>query len=184
MAVVVCLLRGVNVGGHNLIRMNALRALCTSLDLTNVQTYVQSGNILFQTSEQKLDRVSKRIAGAIEETFNLRCEVIVRTLGELRSVIERNPFAGRQGLEPAKLLVNFLASDPGPEAQRKVLQIETGPEEVRLDGREMYIYFPNGMGRSKLPWSALDRVLATPATGRNWNTVNKLVELGTQMETG
>jgi uncharacterized protein (DUF1697 family) len=177
MPVVISLLRGVNVGGHNKIKMEALRALYESIGLRNPQTYVQSGNVVFSTKDTDLAQLAKRIENAIERSFGFRPAVIVRTLSELRDVVARNPFAARNGIEPSKLLVNFLPIDPGQEARDKVLMINTDPEELRIDGRELYIYFPNGMARPKLSFAVIDRALKTSGTGRNWNSVMKLLEM-------
>jgi uncharacterized protein (DUF1697 family) len=100
----------------------------------------------------------------------------------MREVVARNPFAKRRGIEPGKLLVSFLASDPGEEALEKVRQMKCGPEELRIEGRELYIYFPNGMGQSKLPWAGLDKMLKTAVTGRNWNSVTKMLEMAEKLE--
>jgi uncharacterized protein (DUF1697 family) len=182
MTVMIAMLRGVNVGGHNIIKMDALRALCESLGLRGVQTYVQSGNIVFKTPERDPLRVAGKIQKGIEKQFGFNPHVIVRSAPELRDVIARNPFAKRRGIDPRKLLVSFLAVDPGAEIRAAVLAIKTEPEELRMDGRELYIYFPNGMGRPKMSWSVLERTLKTPGTGRNWNSVTKLLELAEKLE--
>lgn len=182
MGVVISLLRGVNVGGHHKIKMDALRALYESLELQDPQTYIQSGNVVFRTRERNMVRVAKRIEDGIEQQFGFRPAVMARTSSELSEVIAKNPFANRRDFEPSKLLVDFLAADPGSEARDKVLQIKAEPEELRAMGRELYIYFPNGMGRSKLPWAAIDKAVKTPGTCRNWNTVNKLLEIAEKME--
>jgi uncharacterized protein (DUF1697 family) len=108
---------------------------------------------------------------------------MLRTVAELQQVVARNPFAKRSGIEPGKLLVNFLAADPGKEAREKALAIKIGPEEMHLIGREAYIYFPNGQGRSKFPWAAIERTLGTSGTGRNWNSVTKMLEMTEKLET-
>jgi uncharacterized protein (DUF1697 family) len=182
MPVIVSMLRGVNVGGHNRIKMDALRALYESLELRDPQTYVQSGNVVFRTDKRDLVALAKRIEDAIEEEFGFRPAVILRTTSELRDAIARNPFAKRTGIEPGKLLVNFLASDPGREVRDAVLSLKTDPEELRMDGRELYIYFPNGMARPKMSWAFVERMLKTPGTGRNWNSVNKLLEMAERLE--
>jgi uncharacterized protein (DUF1697 family) len=182
MPVIICMLRGVNVGGHNKIKMDALKALCVSLKLKDPQTYVQSGNVIFKTDEKDIAKLAKRIQDAIDKKIGFRPVVILRTVGELRDVIARNPFAKRSGIEPGKLLVNFLAADPGKEAREKTLAIKVGPEEMHLIGREAYIYFPNGQGRSKFPWPAIERALGTSGTGRNWNSVTKMLEMAEKME--
>jgi len=183
MPVIVSMLRGVNVGGHNKIKMDALRELCASLKLRDPQTYVQSGNVVFVAEDRDLVPLARRIEQAIERKFGFRPDVILRTAAELRDAIARNPFASRSGIEPSKLLVTFLASHPSAEARKKVLAIKTDPEELRIDGRELYTYFPNGMGRPKLSWPMVERTLAISGTGRNWNTVTKLLEMAESLET-
>ena len=152
MPVVICLLRGVNVGGHNKIKMDALRALFESLNLREAQSYVQSGNIVFRTGEQDLSDLASRIELAIEKTFGFRPGVILRTASELRDVVAKNPFAKRRDIEPAKLLVTFLAGEPAAEARSNLLKLKTDPEELHLHGREIYVHYPNGMSRTKIPW--------------------------------
>ena len=182
MPVLVSMLRGINVGGHNIIKMDALRELYASLKFENPQTYVQSGNVIFKSSESNVHKVAKRLQDAIEKKFKCRPEIILRTAEELRMVIKKNPFAKRPNIEPGKLLVSFLASDPGNQARETLRQQKFAPEEMHIATRELYIYFPNGMGKSKLPWSSLDKILHTPATGRNWNSVNKMLEMAEAME--
>jgi uncharacterized protein (DUF1697 family) len=182
MAVIISMLRGVNVGGHNVIKMEELRALYASLKLREVQTYVQSGNVIFKTDEQDVASLTKRVQGGVERKFGCTTDVICRTVAEMRDVIARNPFAKRRGIEPGKLLVDFLASDPGAEARANVLRIKIEPEELRIDGRELYIYFPNGQGQSKMSWAAVNKALGTPGTGRNWNSVVKMLEMAEKME--
>jgi uncharacterized protein (DUF1697 family) len=182
MTTVIAMLRGVNLGSHNRIKMDALRALCTSLKLRDAQTYVQSGNVVFRTSEQDLARLAKKIENGIERDFGFRTDVILRSSSEMRDVIGRNPFAKRSGIEPSRLLVLFLAGDPSPEASAKVRSIKADPEQLRMDGRELYIYFPNGIGRSKLSTASIERALKTAGTGRNWNSVTKMLEVAEQLE--
>jgi len=181
MPVVISLLRGVNVGGHNKIKMDALRDLYQSLGLRDPQTYVQSGNVVFRTKAKNIAPLTKQIEDAIERRFGFRPGVILRATGELRDVIARNPFAKRRELDASKLLVTFLAAAPSPEARGEVLKIKTGPEEVKIDGRELYVYFPDGIGRSKV-WPAIEKALKKSGTGRNWNTVTKLLEIAERLE--
>ncbi len=182
MPVIVSILRSVNVGGHNKIKMDALRELCEALELREVQTFIQSGNVVFKTRERNLDKLAKRIEDAIEKGFGFRPAVILRTPDELRDVLARNPFAKRRDLDPAKLAITFLAADPGPEACARVLAIPTAPEELHIDGRHLYTYYPNGMGRPKLNWAAVERALKTPGTARNLNSVIKLLEMAEKLE--
>jgi uncharacterized protein (DUF1697 family) len=181
MSVIIGLLRGVNLAGHNKIKMEDLRALCDSLGLHNSQTYVQSGNVVFSTRERNLARLASRIEDAIEKQAGFRPSVILRTPSDLRGVIARNPFATRRDLEPGKLIVTFLPADPAPEMRDAVRNLKTAPEEVRIHGREVYTYFPDGMGRSKLV-PVMEKILKKSGTGRNWNTVTKLLGMAEALE--
>ena len=182
MPVIISMLRGVNVGGHNKIKMDALRALYESLGLRDPQTYVQSGNVVFRTDKRDLTALARRIEDAIEKSFGFRPAVILRTAAEVRDALAKNPFAKRNGVEPSKLLVYFLPTDPGARIRDQVLKLKTEPEELRLDGRELYIYFPNGMARPKMSWAVLERTLTVRGTGRNWNSVTKLLEMAERLE--
>ena len=178
---VVALLRGVNLGGTNRVQMDALREMCEGLGLREPKTYLQSGNVVFGTAEQDLVRLGKRMEKAIEAEFGFRTDVILRTGAEMEHVVARNPFAKRRGIDPSKLLVTFLAGDPDPDAREQVRHMKADPEELYIDGREVYIYFPNGMARPKLSWVAIAKTLKTQGTGRNWNSVIKLLEMAQKM---
>lgn len=176
------MLRGVNLGPHRRMKMDALRTVYESLGLRDPLTYIQSGNIVFRTEKRDLSRLAAQIEDAVERSFGFRSEVIVRTTAEMRDVIARNPFAAREGIEPGKLLVDFLQSDPGPGAPDKIQSVKTACEELRFHGRELYIYYPEGAGRSKLSWPAIEKLLKTCGTARNWNTVVKLLEMAEKLE--
>lgn len=183
MPAIISLLRGVNVVGRNQIKMDELRTLYESLKFTGCQTYINSGNVVFCTRERNLIVLPERTEKAIERKFGFRPSVIHRTADELRDVFARNPFAKRRNIDPSKLLVGFLARDPAPDAVAKLRAINTGPEEIQFTPRELYIYFPNGVGRADLTWSMIDRIMKVPITGRNWNTVTKLLAMAEQLET-
>jgi uncharacterized protein (DUF1697 family) len=182
MAVIISLLRAVNLGPYNKVKMETLRALYETLGLRNVQTYVQSGNVVFKTDARDLARLRKKLENAIEKTFGFRTDAVLRSSADLKDIIRRNPFARRTGIEPGKLHVNFLANDACPEAHEKIPQIKAGREELHLDGRELYIYYPDGQGRSKLTPALLEKTLRTSGTARNWNTVTKLFEMAEKLE--
>jgi len=178
---VISLLRGVNLGPHRRMKMDALRKVYESAGLRDVQTHLQSGNVVFRTDERDIARLAKRIEKEIEKNFGFFSAVIVRTSAELKDVIRRNPFAERKAIDPSKLLVWFLAVDPGEEARDKVRAIKAEPEELYASGRELYIYFTNGLARPKLSFPAIDKALNTSGTGRNWNSVTKLLELAEKL---
>jgi uncharacterized protein (DUF1697 family) len=178
----VAMLRGVNLAGHQMIKMPALKTLCTSLGLRDVQTYIQSGNIIFREDKEDPSALARRLEAKIESEFGFRPAVIVRTASELRKVIAKNPLAGRAGIEPSRLLVVFMDSVPTKQAREKVLEIPCEPEELHIHGRELYIYYPNGMARPKIPVARLEKALQCSSTGRNLNTVNKLLAMAEALE--
>jgi uncharacterized protein (DUF1697 family) len=182
MPVIIAMLRGVNVGGHNKIKMEELRSLCKTLKLRDACTYVQSGNLIFRTEERDLEQLTERLQNAIKRKFGFRPDVVLRTASEMREVIGRNPFAKRRGVEPNRLLVTFLAGEPAAEAHEQARKLDTSPEELRMDRREVYIYYPNGMARPKVSWATIERILKTSGTGRNWNSVTKIVEIAERLE--
>jgi uncharacterized protein (DUF1697 family) len=180
MPAIVAMLRGVNVGPHNRIKMEDLRAVCGSLKLEKVQTYVQSGNVVFASSERNLDALAKNLEDALEKKFGFRPAVMLRTAADMRAVVKRNPFAKRD-FDPAKLAVMFLRSDLAAETRKQLEALNLGPEELKAFPRELYVYFPDGMGRSKLS-PAIDRIIKKTGTGRNWNSVMKLLEMAEALE--
>jgi uncharacterized protein (DUF1697 family) len=169
MTVFVALLRAINVGGTGTLSMKELSALCADLGLKRVRTYIQSGNVVFESllSEAAL---REKLEQALTKRMEKRVDVVVRTASELRSVVEANPFPDAP---PAKVAV-FFRSDPLPKGLLDNLVIPGG-EEVRPGRREIYVHYPNGMGRSKLRLSPSAGV----GTVRNMNTVAKLVAIAT-----
>lgn len=167
MATYIALLRAVNVGANGMLPMKGLADLCSELGFRQVRTYIRSGNVLFDADGTK-DVVRKTLEQALQEKMGRRIDVILRTPPELRSVLKSNPFPDAP---PAKVAVLFL-SDPLPAGLMDDVEGPAG-EEVRAGRREIYIYYPNGMGRSRLKLPALPG----PATARNVNTVAKLAEM-------
>ena len=182
MTVAISMLRAVNVGGHNCIKMESLRRMYESLGLRDAQTYIQSGNVVFKTAARDLGSVAKRIETTIERSCGFRPVVMVRSSSELREVIRKNPFVKRSGIELERLLILFLAAEPSLQARKNILGLKADPEELRVEGREVYAYLPNGFGRAKLSPALIEKTLKTPGTGRNWNTVIKLLEMAEKLE--
>ena len=182
MPVGIALLRAVNLGPHNRIKMEALRGICETLGCKHVQTLIQSGNLVFSTRERSLHKLAARIEEVIESQLGFRPAVITRTTADLRQVVAGNPFAGRSDIHPSKLLVTFLSAEPSEESRQKVLAMNTAPEELHLRGSEVYMYFPNGLGRPKTSAASIEKALKVPGTGRNWNVVTKLLALAEGLE--
>ena len=171
MTVYVALLRGINVGGNRKIPMAELRRIVAEAGGVDVQTYIQSGNVVFGHRSRSASRLGSDLQARIEATTGLEVPVVVRTRDDLSSVVAANPYAGA---EPTHLHVAFLATDPDLAAFDRIDRAAFLPEECVLADREIYLHLPDGMGRAKLP-AALGRVATV--TVRNWRTVTVLRDL-------
>jgi len=169
----VALLRGINVGGGNKLAMAGLRGLMADLGFEHVETYIQSGNVVF--SGDATD-AGEQIRTAIKETFGLAVSVVTRTAPDLHQLVATNPYDVNE-IEGRLLHVVFLADTPAPAAVACLDPDRSPPDEFHVIGREVYAHFPNGSGRSKLTIAYFERTLETTATMRNWNTVMKLVRM-------
>lgn len=172
MAVYIALLRGINVGGHHKIKMAELRDLFADLGFPDARTVLQSGNVVFE-SGANADAVRQVIESGIAARLGLDVQVILRTREQWREIIAAHPFTDKQLAEANKLLIAFLSDPPAPEGIEKLLEYE-GPELFEIIGQQVYIYYAEGMGRSKLDNAAIERRLKVSSSGRNWNTVQKL----------
>ncbi len=177
MTVFVSLFRGINVGGHHGVRMDELKDLHEALGLKDVFPYIQSGNVVFKSDDADVARLRRQIEDGFEERFGFHAEVFVRTSAELRVIIEKNPFQGQQSKESKWVVVLFLATRPDDSAQEDLLRTYVGPEEIFFTSEEVYIYYTNGIGRSKLSLSLMEKKLKTFGTARNWNTILQLQKL-------
>ncbi len=182
MPVIISMLRGVNVGAHNRIKMDALRALYESLGFEQPRTFIQSGNVIFRTKQKSTPQLAKKIQAAIGGKLGCSPEVILRSSEEMRQAIAANPFADRKGIDPAKLLITFLTAEPHADAKQKLSTLKPHPEEIHLIGREMYIYFPDGAGKSKLQWSQVEKMTKVQGTARNLNSVTKMLAIAEELE--
>ncbi len=171
MTVFVALLRAVNVGGTGSLPMAELKAICEGLGFSDVKTYIQSGNVLFRSDEAE-KTVEERLDEALGKTMGKRTGVMVRSRKELDKLAADAPFPKAK---PNFLLVYFLPEKPPGDALEKM--VAPDGEEAKLAGREIYVHYPNGSGRSKLKLPALK-----PGTSRNLNTVRKLAEMAAAME--
>ncbi len=177
MTTFVSLLRGINVGGHQAVRMDELKALHEALGFKDVITYIQSGNVVFTGNDADAAQLPTHIEDAFAQKFGFRVKVMVRTSAELREIIANNPFQNQPTKEPKWVVVLFLATRPERTALEDLQKTYAGPEELCLSGQELYTYYPNGIGRSKLTLPLIEKKLKTVATGRNWNTVLQLQRL-------
>jgi uncharacterized protein (DUF1697 family) len=174
----IALLRGVNVGGNTL-SMERLRAVCAELGVENARSYVQSGNVVFAATGSAA-RWATALEGKLASETRLAVTVIVRTAAEMAKIIAGNPFLPEKGIDPAKLHVTFLQQAPAKTAVKMLDSLNAGADRLELVGKEIYLHCPNGYGRTKLSNNALEKVLRTRATTRNWNTVNKLCQMSAE----
>lgn len=178
MPVAVALIRGINVGGRNMLPMDTLRTLCQACGMHDPRTFIQSGNVVFRCEKSALAGAAAKLEAAIEKKRGFRPSVVVRSLADLRRVLDNCPFDDLESIDPARLLVMFLAGKPGAGASRSIAALKAEPQRIALAGREAYLYFPDGAGRAKTPMSAIEKAIGVPGTCRNWTTVRKLVEMG------
>ncbi|MFT3739772.1 MAG: DUF1697 domain-containing protein [Breznakibacter sp.] len=180
----IALLRGVNVSGKNTIKMDTLRQTLTSKGFTNVQTYIQSGNVVFQSTSKDPYGLAKELGSQITSTFNLEVPVIVMPLYKLRSIVAENPFAGNEEKTVQYLHVTFLASPPDCTDLSKLRQKQLSNEEIALTKDALYLYCPHGYGNTKLHNANIEKHLHVTATTRNWNITQNILGLAQNIANG
>ena len=170
----VALLRAVNVGGRNKLPMAPLRAALEEAGFSNVSTVLQSGNVLLDADAPEAE-VARRVEKLIADEFGLQIGVVVRSAAELEEVASHNPFLAADAAgDPAALYVVFLADAPAPAAIALIDPDRSPPDVVVVSGREAYLSYTNGSGRTRLTLDYLERRLGTAGTTRNWRTVLRL----------
>jgi uncharacterized protein (DUF1697 family) len=175
MPVFAALLRGVNVGGRNLVSMAALADVCAEAGFTSVKTLLQSGNVVFRSTDGKA-AAARKLKQGIAGRFGFEPALFLRTGAELRAALAANPFPDAARDDPSHLLIHFIDGKPARRAAA-ALAAWPGPERAELRGTNLYLHYGLGMGRSKLTGAVLEKALGLPGTGRNWNTVGKLAAL-------
>ena len=176
MTTYVAMIRGINLGGRKRVAMGDLEALFTALGHADVTTYIQSGNVVFDSPATDGSELAAAIEERIARDLGHQVTAVIRTRDEMAEVVAGNPFTAR-GADPAALHVTFLAAEPDREAVGRLEVPDRGDDEFEVAGREVYLYCPQGYGRTKLDNAFWERRLKVPATTRNWRTVDKLVEL-------
>jgi uncharacterized protein (DUF1697 family) len=174
MPVYVALLRGINLGGHKIIKMEQLRASLEALGFEQVKTYIQSGNVVFRTTKISDKTLSKKIGERILSDFGHSVAVIVRSADEIKQAIANNPFLKNPAVDQTKLHVMFLSEPPAQSALEQLETLVGKPDEVRSLGKELYFYLPNGVAESVVIKKPIDRIVAVTTTMRNWKTTNAI----------
>ncbi|MDX2474592.1 MAG: DUF1697 domain-containing protein [Candidatus Krumholzibacteria bacterium] len=174
----ISLLRGINVSGQKKILMADLKRLYEGLGFTQVTTYIQSGNVVFETSDRRRKHLQNSIQSAIAAKYGFDVPVELRSRRDLQQVIANCPFAEVDLVaEGSRVAVVFLGDQPAASAVAKLAQHVHPPEKLVVMGREVYLHCPDGFGRTKLTNQMIEKKLGTVATARNWKTVLKLCEL-------
>lgn len=177
MAVYIALLRGVNVGGKAKVAMSDLRQLVSSLGFEDVRTLLQSGNVVFSASTRPQEALETLLEKETKRCLGLDTRYFLRAAAQWKAVVSGNPFPGEAKRDPGHLLATFLKAKPRAGAVRALEAAIVGSEYLRVAGREAYIVYPDGVGRSRLTNAVIEKKLETSATARNWNTVLKLAAL-------
>ena len=177
MSTYVAMLRGINVSGQKLIKMADLKAHMEELGFNNLQTYIQSGNMVFDLEQSSTQDLEKLIHSKILETYGFEVPVIVRTPDDLEEIIENNPFHREAQLDPRRVLVTFLSGLPSTDRVEELQKLDHSPEQWRLRNANIYFHAPNGYGKAKMNNNFFEKKLKVQATTRNWKTVNILAEM-------
>jgi uncharacterized protein (DUF1697 family) len=170
------LLKGINVGGKNKLPMQDLKDIFIRAGCTEVRTFIQSGNVIFNSSPDLVHQIAGRVSTAIQERFGYEVPVLLRSAGQLAGVVGNNPYV-KEGADTDSLHVIFLQAKPDPDRLARIDANWSAPDSFVLQGQEIYLRLPDGAARTKLTVNYFDSRLQTVCTGRNWNTVSKLVEL-------
>ena len=173
----ICLLRGINVSGKNKIKMDLLRQLFIETGFVGVQTYIQSGNVIFQSNLKTTLEISSLISEKIMEMFGFSVPILVLTVEELRNALKNNPFIADLTKDQAFLHLTFLSVVPEKTKIGKILEKQYSPDEFEWNGTVIYLYCPAGYGNTRLTNTFFENKLNVIATTRNWKTANELMKL-------
>jgi uncharacterized protein (DUF1697 family) len=177
MTTYIALLRAVNLGGKTQVAMSGLRDLLVTLGFEDARSLLQSGNLIFRSGTRSSAAIERLLENETEKRLQLRTAFLVRTAKEWEAVVADNPFRDEAKRDPGHLVVMALKDAPGAKAVKALQAAVAGPELIRAKGRQLYITYPNGIGRSRLTNRLIEDKLKTRGTGRNWNTVLKLAGL-------
>ncbi len=175
MTTLIALLRGINIGGNNPLPMKELSALLTGMGLRDVQTYIQSGNVVFRCDVKNRAALATKISAAIEAQHGFAPHVLLLDAAELRKAMAGNPYPEAEA-DPKSLSLLFLDEAPPHPDLKSLEAIRADSERFKLAGKVFYLHAPEGFGRSRLAARA-EKLLGVAASGRNWNTVCKLAQM-------
>jgi uncharacterized protein (DUF1697 family) len=171
-------LRGVNMTGHNSIKMTELAALYANLGFVRPETFIQSGNVIFSTKKEMVVKdIAVAIENAIHNTFGYDVPVMIRSVPEMRNILSSNPFLAEVNFDPAKMAVIFLHDDLTEHQIQKVADVDYPPDKFKIIGNEIYTFCPNGFGKTKLYTNFFENKMKVQGTARNWKTITTLLDL-------
>ena len=173
----ISLLRGINVSGQKTIRMADLKNLYDALGFSDVRTYVQSGNVVFAAANPDPAALAASIEAHIRQTFGFDVSVFIRSAQDFQGLLKANPFLNGRSEDPAKLHVTFVYAPPAATRLSALEKPAAGNDEFLVAGREIFLFCPDGYGRTKLSNTFFEKKLGVPATTRNWNTINALLQM-------
>jgi uncharacterized protein (DUF1697 family) len=174
----ISMLRGINVSGQKIIKMAELKVLYESLRLTNVATYIQSGNVVFQSKQNDPVLIGASIEKAIEKSFGFSVTVVLRQPAEFRRVINKCPFRGSAKIDESRIYVTFLKSRPALALVKAMADVaKKSGDTFQISGNEIYLYCPNGYGKTEFSIGFFEKRLKVAATTRNWKTVQTLLAM-------
>lgn len=173
----ISILRGINVSGHRIIKMDALKKLYIDLGFINVQNYIQSGNVVFSKIKSKPDQLAKNIKDAILKEYGFDVSVLVKDADEMQNVLKNNPFLKKKDVDLTKLHVTLLSKLPGQTELSKLMEYSFLPDEFMISEKTIYLFCPNGYGNTKLNNNFFESKLKVKATTRNWKTVKELYKI-------
>jgi uncharacterized protein (DUF1697 family) len=176
MSVFATFLRGVNMAGHCKIKMTDLSKLYRQLGYTDAVTYIQSGNIVL-SSQESSEMIATKIEKGIMEEFGYTVPVMIRSIGEIDKIYRLNPFISEKDFDPAKSSVIFLNSEPDQIQISRVAGVDYPPDRFCIIGKEIFIYCPNGFGRTKLYTNFFEARMKVTGTARNWKTISAIIEI-------
>lgn len=177
----IAILRGINVGGAGMIKMSVLQRAFEEAGFGNVKTYIQSGNVLFNHKKSEPGILADEITAFLRRDLKMEIPVLVLALQHMTEVFENNPFVNDRQEDITKLHATFLATLPEIERISKIEKDKYFPDEFHLSGKTLYLFCPNGYGRTKLNNNFFESKLKMAATTRNWKTVTELVRLGGEL---
>jgi uncharacterized protein (DUF1697 family) len=177
----ISILRGINVSGQKKILMTDLKTLYENLKFKEIKTYIQSGNVIFKSNEKLSDiSLAKKIEDEIFKKYAFRVPVIIRSIDEMQNILSKNPFLKEKNTDVKKLHVTFLSESPDKKNVESIENIDFSPDQFFIRGKEIFLSVPNSYGETKISNNFFEKKLKVKATTRNWNTVNKLVEMALQ----